>query len=119
MTRWSWQSRHPKPRQTNPLIQVPSFFGLTRVTVSSDDHTQSSSSTLFLIVHSGFVLTVIGVAAERKRLHLRFQANTIRNRRVLSLFQLGKLIIAAVDPTKLSHLDLKTALESIKAYEMI
>ena len=85
-------------------------------------HTYYSSGTLLAPYSAGlagFVLTVIGVAAERKRLHLRFQANTIRNRRVLSLFQLGKLIIAAVDPTKLSHLDLKTALESIKAYEMI
>ena len=74
---------------------------------------------LLLAALAGFVLTVIGVAAERKRLHLRFQANTIRNRRVLSLFQLGKLIIAAADPPKLSHLDIKTALGSIKAYEMI
>ena len=65
------------------------------------------------------MLTVIGVAAERKRLHLRFQANTIRHRRVLSLFQLGKLIIAAADPPKLRHLDLKTALGLIKTYEII
>ena len=74
---------------------------------------------LLLAALAGFVLTVIGLAAERKRLHLRFQANTIRHRRVLSLFQLGTLIIAAADPPKLSHLDLKTALGLIKAIEII
>ncbi len=74
---------------------------------------------LLLAALAGFVLTIIGVAAERKRIHLGFQANTIRHRRVLSLFQLGKLIIAAADPPKLSQLDLKTALGLIKAYEMI
>ena len=40
---------------------------------------------LLLAALAGMVLTLIGIAAERKRLHLRFQANTIRHRRVLSL----------------------------------
>ena len=73
---------------------------------------------LLLAALAGFVLTIIGVAAESNQLHLGFQANTIRHRRVLSLFQLGKLIIAAADPPKLSQLDLKTALGLIKAHEM-
>ena len=67
----------------------------------------------------GFVLTLIGIAAEQKRLHLRFQANTIRHRRVLSLFQLGTLILSAPDPPKLSQLELKTAVKLIKAHEII
>ena len=66
-----------------------------------------------------WALTIIGVAAESNQLHLGFQANTIRHRRVLSLFQPGKLIIAAADPPKLNQLDLKTALGLIKAHEMI
>ena len=60
-----------------------------------------------------------GIVAEQKRLHLRFQANTIRHRRVLSLFQLGKLILSAPDPPKLSQLELNTAARLIKAYEII
>ena len=65
------------------------------------------------------VLTLIGIAAEIKRLHLRFQANTIRHRRVLSLFQLGTLIISASDPHKISQLDLNDALKNLKHYEII
>ena len=65
------------------------------------------------------VVTLIGIAAERKRLHLRFQANTIRHRRVLSLFQLGKLINAAADPPKISQLDLNDALKTLKHHEII
>ena len=65
------------------------------------------------------VLTVIGIAAETKRFHLRFQGNTIRHRCVLSLFQLGTLILRASDPPKISRLDLNDALESLKHHEII
>ena len=74
---------------------------------------------LLLAALAGFVLTLMGIAAEDKRLHLRFQANTIRHRRVLSLFQLGKLILSAPDPPKLSQLELNTAVRLIKAHEII
>ena len=47
------------------------------------------------------------------------QANTIRHRRVLSLFQLGTLIISASDPHKISQLDLNDALKNLKHYEII
>ena len=67
----------------------------------------------------GMVLTLIGIAAETKRFHLRFQGNTIRHRRVLSLFQLGTLILRASDPPKISRLDLNDALKSLKHHEII
>ena len=65
------------------------------------------------------VLTLIGIAAERKRLHLRFQTNTIRDLRVLSLFQLGTLILSASDPPKISQPDLNDALKSLEHHEII
>ncbi len=58
-------------------------------------------------------------ASETKRFHLRFQGNTIRHRRVLSLFQLGTLILRASDPPKISRLDLNDALESLKHHVII
>ena len=63
------------------------------------------------------VLTLIGIAAERKRFHVGFQANTIRHRRVLSLFQLGTLSASA--PPKISQLDLNDALESFKTMKLL
>lgn len=39
------------------------------------------------------MLWLIGLAAEMKRLHYQFQANTIKNRRVLSLIFLGKQVV--------------------------
>ena len=47
------------------------------------------------------------------------QANTIRHRRVLSLFQLGTLILSASDPPKISQLDIKNALHALKHNEII
>ena len=82
-------------------------------------HAQRYAVMLLLAALAGVVLTLIGIAAERKRLHLRFQANTIRHRRVLSLFQLGKLINAAADPPKISQLDLNDALKTLKHHEII
>jgi len=87
-------------------------------------HAKSGSSERYLVMLllaalAGMILTLIGIAAETKRLHLRFQANTIRKRRVLSLFQLGKLILAASDPPKFGQLDLKNALKALKHAEII
>ena len=55
--------------------------------------------------------------AERKRLHLRCQANTIRPRRVLSLFQRGTPILSTSEPSKISQLDLNDGLKTLKHYE--
>lgn len=46
---------------------------------------------LAALAHVLFVL--VGAAAERKKLHLLYQANTVKNRRVLSLFMLGRLVL--------------------------
>lgn len=40
-----------------------------------------------------FVVVMAGLAAERNHLARHFQANTVRNRRVLSVFQLGRLVL--------------------------
>ncbi len=51
-------------------------------------------SLLFLLAAiANYILWLIGVAAESKNLHWRFQANTVRNRRVLSFMTLAKQII--------------------------
>ncbi len=72
---------------------------------------------LLLAALAGFVLTVIAIAAEKKQLHLRYQANTIRDRRVLSLFYLGKAILARARPWEFAHLDIKKACKYIQAHE--
>ena len=82
-------------------------------------HAQRYPVMFLLAALAGMVLTLIGIAAKRKRLHLRFQANTIRHRRVLSFFQLGTLILSASDPPKLSQLDLNDALKNLKHHEII
>ena len=82
-------------------------------------HSQRYAVMLLLAALAGMVLTIIGIAAETKRFHLRFQGNTIRHRRVLSLFQLGTLILRASDPPKISRPDLNNALKSLKHHEII
>ena len=51
--------------------------------------------TTWLLIASlaSFVAWVIGYAAEQKKLHYNFQANTYRHRRVLSFFYLGCQIV--------------------------
>ncbi len=41
------------------------------------------------------IAIVLGVLAEAAQLHLRFQANTVKNKRVLSFAMLGRLIVAS------------------------
>jgi hypothetical protein len=69
---------------------------------------------LLLVAALGIIaMTVLGIAAETSGLHLRFQANTVRDRRVLSFFVLGTLV-AAADTYVLSPQDLAAALEAIR-----
>lgn len=51
---------------------------------------------LLLAAIASYVLLLFGVASESKDLHRKFQANTVRNRRVLSLLTLGKQVIRHV-----------------------
>jgi len=48
---------------------------------------------LMLVAIASYVLLLIGVASESMNLHRKFQANTIRHRRVLSLIMLGKQVM--------------------------
>lgn len=48
---------------------------------------------LLLAAIASYVLLLFGVASESKELHRKFQANTVRTRRVLSLLTLGKQVI--------------------------
>ena len=49
---------------------------------------------LVLLAAFGLVgMHTLGLAAERAKLHLGYQANTVRNRRVLSTFSLARLLI--------------------------
>ena len=62
---------------------------------------------LFLLAALGMIaLHLVGLAAERIGLHRRYQANTIRTRRVLSLFVLGKMIVndPVMDAISISNL---------------
>lgn len=56
-------------------------------------------SVLLLIASlATFAVTLAGFAAERLGLHLSYQANTLRSRRVLSLFTLGRLVLCSRCP---------------------
>ena len=70
---------------------------------------------LLLIAALGmFAVTLLGHAAEKRGLHRRHQANTIRNRRVLSLFYLGCAVIRRPDDLVLSVGDLRASLEEVR-----
>ena len=60
-----------------------------------------------------FVLWLIGLAAERKKLHYDYQANTIKTHRVLSLVVLG-LQIVLHQPREITRRDILIALEEVK-----
>ncbi len=51
-----------------------------------------------------FTALLVGLAAESLQLHVRFQANTVRTRRVLSLPLLGRLIVATANDRVISEL---------------
>ncbi|KTD50875.1 Transposase, IS4-like [Legionella quateirensis] len=48
---------------------------------------------LMLAALASFIAWIVGYAAEKEKLHYKFQANTYRHRRVLSFFYLGCRII--------------------------
>ena len=52
---------------------------------------------LFICALAFALVATIGRAAEKKNLHHRFQANTVRSRRVLSWFFLGVLVLRRTD----------------------
>ena len=65
----------------------------------SGSRTNARLEILLLIAALGsLAVLAAGAIAERKNHHLRYQANTIRCRRVLSWFALGVLLLRARDP---------------------
>ncbi len=83
-------------------------------------HARSKSKTrkevLFLIAAIGMLsLMLIGRTGERFKLQNRYQANTVKDKRVLSLFFLGKNILAKEQDFKLfSHYEYCVSLEELK-----
>jgi hypothetical protein len=70
----------------------------------------------------------LGLAAEEAQLHRRFQANTVRKKRVFSLAMLGRLVVSAgtaalLDPASIlkacTTLDERLAREHFAQYEGI
>jgi hypothetical protein len=60
-----------------------------------------------------FALWLIGLAAERQKIHYDYQANTIKDRRVLSLVFLGLQIILH-EPNRITQVDLIHALKEAR-----
>jgi len=78
---------------------------------------QRLATMLLIAALAAMTLTLIGLAAESKKLHYRFQANTIKKYRVLSLIFLGMQIIQHC--TKLIRIqDLKEALKNLQRDEI-
>jgi hypothetical protein len=61
-------------------------------------HVESRADMLLLLASLAHLLAiVVGLEAEAANLHLRFQANTVRNKRVLSVTMLGRLVMMLAD----------------------
>ena len=56
--------------------------------------TQRTAIQIMLVAIASLVTLLVGFAAEQDGLRRHFQANTIRNRRVLSLVALGRAVLA-------------------------
>ena len=61
-----------------------------------------------------FVVLLIGQASERKGLHVLFQANTIRSKRILSLFFLGRQMIHRPELQQVKSGDLRAGFQDIQ-----
>ena len=73
------------------------------------------STVLVLIGLIGyFVVTLLGVIAEKRRLHLQFQTNSLTSRRVLSLFFLGKEVVRLGLKLDYAKSDLNIVLQDIR-----
>jgi hypothetical protein len=59
---------------------------------------------LLLAAFAHLVAMLIGIAAERAGLHHRYQANTLRSRRVFSLVMLGRMVAASLNGPLLDEL---------------
>ena len=67
-------------------------LSLTQARTKSD----SRADVLLLLASIAHLIAIVlGVLAEAAQLHLRFQANTVKNKRVLSFAMLGRLVVAS------------------------
>jgi len=69
----------------------------------SMDHARTASPEradvlLLLAAFAHLVSILVGLAAESLGLHLRHQANTVKNRRIISLARLGRLVVTSSGP---------------------
>jgi len=69
---------------------------------------------LFIAAITSILQITAGVAAEAAAIHRHYQANTISNRRVISLFLLGALLYRANDVSTLRSLDIRAALRQMR-----
>lgn len=81
-------------------------------------HARSGSSkrleVLLLLATLGILaVTLLGNAAENKGLHRRYQANTIRTRRVLSLFFLGVAMVQRSQDVRFTSAEIWASLEEL------
>lgn len=67
-------------------------FGLCLAQARTNS-TSRAEMLLLLAALAHITAVIAGIAAEAVRLHVRYQANTVRNKRVLSLAMLGRLVI--------------------------
>jgi len=86
----------------------------------SFSHAKSKNPKRFLVLLliasiANIALTILGQAAESTGRHLRYQANTVRCRRVLSLFFLAKKIVARDDLKWCKKSHIKRAFFTVKA----
>ena len=71
---------------------------------------------LLLVASLGMLaVTLVGQAAESRGFHRQYQANTIRKRRVLSLFFLGCNLIRRQDDSRIGTTDLRESLNRIRS----
>jgi hypothetical protein len=73
---------------------------------------QRTATLLMLAVIALFVMTLIGMRAERHGEHRAFQANTVKTR-VLSLFVLAAAILRRGDPPAVSYADLRISFAAL------
>ena len=72
---------------------------------------------LLLAALANLAIVLVGLAAEEAGLSRQFQANTVRHRRVFSLFTLGNLVLRSTIPLRAAALSaLRHQLETLRAH---
>ena len=90
--RWGWSLRHSKSRSDSRLEIL-----------------------MLICTIASFVQQTVGCAAEQLKLHHKYQANTVRDRRVLSLFYLGGLVMHTLDLELINKKVLRGVIARVRA----